>query len=288
MTINQYIGFSADTMIFDHSEGQNRVPASKGTDSFYGILDSVSKLAKSQADQIKAKTGDKPKCHKDEDENYWQLREKRFHKLMEVNEKIKSQEDAGLSPSIAELLMSSLSDGDEGNSLTNAIDLYEESHKATAQELKESDDWREMSDEAWDKLLAGIDNEIDAFKEDLKEMEKRQSEAAQKAAASAPSDMKTIAAARATLSVATNGFISTVVSDKAVFSVNAESDNEFDNEVNWTRMLKTDDQVLLHQAEEAQNMERDALYSANKISTAKMDPLYSYEIPNPDDQKKHS
>lgn len=184
--------------------------------------------------------------------------------------------------------MSSLSDGDEGNSLTNAIDLYEESHKVTAQELKESDDWREMSDEAWDKLLAGIDNEIDAFKEDLKEMEKRQSEAVQKAAASAPSDMKTIAAARATLSVATNGFICTVVSDKAVFSVNAESDNEFDNEVNWTRMLKTDDQVLLHQAEEAQNMERDALYSANKISTAKMDPLYSYEIPNPDDQKKHS
>ena len=54
MTINQHIGFSADTMIFDHLEGQNRVPASKGTDSFYGILDSVSKLAKSQADQIKA------------------------------------------------------------------------------------------------------------------------------------------------------------------------------------------------------------------------------------------
>ena len=84
--------------------------------------------------------------------------------------------------------------------------MFKESHKLSARGLKESEDWRDMSDDEWDKMLEGIDKYIDAFKERLKQMREMQEEAARKAALEAPSDRKTVAASTAALNVAANGF----------------------------------------------------------------------------------
>ena len=59
----------------------------------------------------------------------------------------------------------------------------------TAQELKEEKDWRDMTDEEWDKMLEGVDKYIEAYKERLRQMQEMQNEAAQKAALEADSDM---------------------------------------------------------------------------------------------------
>ena len=87
--------------------------------------------------------------------------------------------------------------------LSDAIKKFEDAHKLSAQELKEEKDWRDMSGEEWDKMLEGVDNYIDAFKERLREMKEMQDEAAQKAAMEADPEMRTIAASAAALAVAT-------------------------------------------------------------------------------------
>ena len=91
--------------------------------------------------------------------------------------------------------------------------LFEENNKMTSQDLKDSDDWRTMSDEAWDKMLEGIDKFIEAFRERLREMIRQQQEAALKAAAEAPSELKSVAASQAALDVAANGFFGGTTSE---------------------------------------------------------------------------
>lgn len=49
-----------------------------------GAIDSIGKAARDQYERIKTKNGVKPKTRKDEEENYWQLRGKRFKKQMEI------------------------------------------------------------------------------------------------------------------------------------------------------------------------------------------------------------
>lgn len=39
------------------------------------------------------------------------------------------------------------------------IEMFEDAHKISAQELKEEKDWRDMSAEEWDKMLEGVDHE---------------------------------------------------------------------------------------------------------------------------------
>ena len=90
--------------------------------------------------------------------------------------------------------------------LTEAIKNFEELHKLSAKELKDEKDWRDMSGEEWDKMLEGVDNYIDAFKERLKQMKEIQDEAAQKAALEADPEMRTIAASSAALVAAACGF----------------------------------------------------------------------------------
>lgn len=46
---------------------------------------------------------------------------------------------------------------------------------------EKTDDWREMSDEQWDKLIENVDEYIDDVKEDLKYREEKQREADMKA-----------------------------------------------------------------------------------------------------------
>ena len=84
--------------------------------------------------------------------------------------------------------------------------LFEENNKMTSQDLKDSDDWRTMSDDEWDKMLEGIDKFIDAFRERIREMIRKQQEAALKAASEAPAELRSVAASQAALDVAANGF----------------------------------------------------------------------------------
>ena len=155
-----------------------------------------------------------------------------------------------------------------GEKITAAdlLALFEENNKMTSQDLKDSDDWRTMSDEAWDKMLEGIDKFIEAFRERLREMIRQQQEAALKAAAEAPSELKSVAASQAALDVAANGFFGATTSETEE-DTEAEAivgeDPGVDHENNWTKKLKTNDQTILRTAKAAQEMENTA---KNKVS----------------------
>lgn len=146
-------------------------------------------------------------------------------------------------------------------SAADLLTLLEENNKITSQELKDSDDWRVMSDDDWDKMLEGIDKFIEAFRERIREMIKQQQEAAIKAAAEAPSELKSVAASHAALDVAANGFFGGTASgsdEEAETNSAAGEDPEVDHENNWTKKLKTDDQVILRTAKMAQDLEKVA------------------------------
>ena len=131
-----------------------------------------------------------------------------------------------------------------------AVQKFRDDNQLTAQELKEEKDWRDMTDEEWDKMLEGVDEYIEAYKERLRQMQEMQNEAAQKAAVEADSDMRTTAASSAALNVAANGSGGTS---------EGETEDGIDPEKNWTKILKTDDQTVLRTAKEAQEMENKAL-----------------------------
>ena len=140
--------------------------------------------------------------------------------------------------------------------------LFEENNKITSQDLKDSDDWRTMSDDKWDKMLEGIDKFIEAFRERLREMIRKQQEASLKAASEAPAEMKSVAASQAALDVAANGFFGGETSeteDEPETEPIAGENPGADHENNWTKKLKTDDQAILRTAKEAQEMEIKAL-----------------------------
>ena len=157
-------------------------------------------------------------------------------------------------------------------SAADLLKMFEEQNKLTAEELKEGDDWRNMSDDDWDKLLSGVDNYIDAYKEEIREKVKKQMEAARKAAMEADQEMRSTAAQEAALSVAASGFDA---GDDSVGEEAAETMGEdpgIDHEKNWTKKLKTDDQTVLRTAKAAQAMESMALnrmeeMASNGIST---------------------
>lgn len=134
------------------------------------------------------------------------------------------------------------------------IKMLEESHRITAQELKEDDDWRKMSDEEWDKLIEDVDKYIDAFKERVKQMKEAQEESAKKAAMEADADMKTVAASQAATEAA-SGFGGS----------DSSEDSGVDHENNWTKKLNTDDQTILMTAKEAQKMEKNAMSKFEEI-----------------------
>lgn len=57
---------------------------------------------------------------------------------------------------------------------SEAVENYAETNRLTKQDTDEAADWREMSAEDWEKLLAGVDKYIDAFKERLEQSEEEQ------------------------------------------------------------------------------------------------------------------
>ena len=153
---------------------------------------------------------------------------------------------------------------DQSVDIAEFIKKFKEVHEIAAQELKEDKDWRDMSDDEWDKMLEGVDKYIDAYRERLKELKEMQDEAAQKAAAEAAPEMRTIAAAAAALRVAAGGL-------SGGSSSGSESEEEFpiDEEhpydKNWTKNLETDDQVILRRAKQAQEMEQTAMSKYQEV-----------------------
>ena len=161
-------------------------------------------------------------------------------------------------------------------SAADLLKMFEEQNKLTAEELKEGDDWRSMSEDDWDKLLSGVDDYIDAYKEDIRERVKKQLEAAQKAALEADAEMRNAAAQEAALSVAASGYDG---GDNAEGTESAESagdDPGIDHEKNWTRELKTDDQTVLRTAKAAQAMENMVLSRMEQIASAGLSAYESY------------
>ncbi len=142
--------------------------------------------------------------------------------------------------------------GYNSTSFTEAIKTFEKAHKLKASELKEDKDWREMSDKQWEKLLKGVDKQVDAFKEHLERMKEMQDEAMRKAAAMAAPDMKAIAASAAALKVAANGLMPTT---------NGSDEMSKD----WTKNLSTDDQVILTKAKIAEEKASDAVAKWTEI-----------------------
>lgn len=95
-----------------------------------------------------------------------------------------------------------------------AVQKFCDDNRLTEHELKEEKDWREMTDEEWDKMLEGVDEYIDAFKERLRQLKEMQDEAAQKAALEADSDMRATAASAVAFSAAANGLGTTSEADR--------------------------------------------------------------------------
>ena len=158
----------------------------------------------------------------------------------------------------------------EALNFSEVLKSYEEKNKLTADNLKETDDWRTVSDEAWDKLLESIDNYIDFRKEMNREMVERQLEAAQKAARQADAGMKTIAASQAALAVASCGFYNGNLSSDVGEHSMADDTSKDNDESDWTHMISTDDQVLLRKARMAQDTEMSAKSRIEEIKTGKI------------------
>ncbi len=161
-------------------------------------------------------------------------------------------------------------------SAADLLKMFEEQNKLTAEELKEGDDWRNMSDDDWDKLLSGVDNYIDAYKEEIREKVKKQMEAARKAAMEADPEMRSTAAQEAALSVAASGFDGGDDSEGEEMSETMGEDPGIDHEKNWTKKLKTDDQTVLRTAKAAQDMESMALNRMEEIASNGISTYDSY------------
>lgn len=135
-----------------------------------------------------------------------------------------------------------------------------EKHKLTSDKIKKEDDWREMDDEQWDKLIEFIDKYIDYFKEELERIEEIREEAAMKAAADAPADMRAAAASKAVLDAMANG-----IADGA-----SDSDISYWEKISWTYNMQTDDQIILATAKMANEFAPDILWLVNL-------PLYAID-----------
>ncbi len=183
-----------------------------------------------------------------------------MNKKMNWSGKLAQSQTSWMDPKTNEVIMSA----------ADLLKMLEESHKLTAKELKEEKDWRDMSDDEWDKMLEGIDKYIDAFRERLRRLKEMQEEAAQKAALEADAGNEAIAASSAALAAASSfdGGISTDAED----SEGAMPTEDGNREKNWTKKLKTDDQTILQTAKEAQKMEKMA---QRKIEDIVNDTEYS-------------
>lgn len=131
-----------------------------------------------------------------------------------------------------------------------------EEHKLTSDNIQKEDDWREMDDEQWDKLIEHIDKYIEDFKEELEYMEEIQEEAAMKAMADAPADMRAIAASKAMLSAMANG----------IAGGEPDGDASYLEKISWTYNMQTDDQGILATAKMANEFAPDMISKSQEMA----------------------
>lgn len=101
-----------------------------------------------------------------------------MNKKMNWNHALAKSQTSYMDPKTNEIILSP----------SDLLKLLEDANTLTTQEPTEEKDWREMSDEEWDKLLEGIDKYIDVFKERLRQMKEMQEDATQKTALEADSE----------------------------------------------------------------------------------------------------
>ena len=128
-------------------------------------------------------------------------------------------------------------------------------HMLTADNIKKQDDWREMDDEQWDKLIENIDKYIDYIQEELEHMEEICEEAAMKAMADAPAYMRTAAVSEAMLNAMSSGIV----------GGGADGDASYLEEISWTNEMQTDDQVILATAKKANEFASDMISKSQEI-----------------------
>ncbi len=138
------------------------------------------------------------------------------------------------------------------------VEDYKEANKITAKQLKDSKDWRTMSEDEWKKTLESFDKYVEAWQEEMDRKIEKQQEAGEKAALKAPPGMRSIAASQAMLAVAASGFYTGNFVGTETEPVE-EEEGSIDHEKNWTKRLKTDDQLIFRMAKEAQTAENDAM-----------------------------
>ncbi len=90
----------------------------------------------------------------------------------------------------------------------------EEDKKWADKKAKEEKDWRNMSDKEWDRLLRRVDGEVDAVKEQIRELAEKQEEAAKRAAGNVSADQRATAASQAALMVAASGFAGETLAER--------------------------------------------------------------------------
>ena len=152
-----------------------------------------------------------------------------------------------------------------------AVQAFKDANQLTAQELKEEKDWRDMTDEEWDKMLEGVDKYIEAYKERLRQMQEMQNEAAQKAALEADSDMRATAASSAALNVAANGSGTTTVGISQTDTVTecASVEEDENKEKIWTITAFGEDGIVSTRCQNGRIIDR-----------------WEIKYTNPDDAKK--
>lgn len=129
-------------------------------------------------------------------------------------------------------------------------------HTLNSNNIKKEDDWREMDNDEWDKLLEHIDKYMDAFKEELEQMEEEQKKAVMEAVASAPADRRAVAISDALQNVIAKG------SAEAGSGENASALEK----LSWTHEMKTDDQVILATAKMANKRAADFVSKAQEMT----------------------
>lgn len=131
-----------------------------------------------------------------------------------------------------------------------------EEHTLTPDNIKKEDDWREMDDEQWNKLIEHIDQYIDDIKEKLERMKELREEAAMKAIADAPANMRAAAISKAMLYAVANG------------TAGGEQDQEVSHleKISWTYNMQTDDQIILATAKMANEFAADMISKSQELA----------------------
>ncbi len=133
---------------------------------------------------------------------------------------------------------------------------FEEDNKLTAENIKAETDWRDMTDAEWDKLLEHLDGYLADYKEQMEYLKEVQEEAAVRASAGAPADMRALLVAQAMLKVAAS----------AGATGNVDSNAEQLEKESWTYNLETDDQEILATAKAANEYARDVMSKSQELA----------------------